>query len=253
MNCDRMTNFPSCVARRLLFHLILNCDHNTTLSSYEAHICVNTCTKSEEMKRSNTTEPLLSQVWSSKSGSGSILLYYESKSRRAQSSVQISINYSRRYNYARESHERDISGIAAKIDDRSCSPAIISINAEKTQPVKKTSNRKRDRKPSRISVRRVTKLLRRKKSRSRVKNLLKHNCEAPHLSVIFLAITRNGLFGITVNIISVNTFFFINKQKEKKGCKYCTDKQADFSINMLQTKSNFSHHRVDHIFHVVSI
>ena len=40
MNCDRMTDFPSCVARRLLCHLILNCDHNTTLSSYEAHICV---------------------------------------------------------------------------------------------------------------------------------------------------------------------------------------------------------------------
>ena len=28
-------------------------------------------------------------------------------------------------------------GIAAKIDDRSCSPAIISINAEKAQPLKK--------------------------------------------------------------------------------------------------------------------
>ena len=105
---------------------------------------LNTCTKSEEMKRSNTTEPL--------SGSGSILLYYESKSRRAHSSVQISVNDSRRYNYARKSYERDISGIAAKIDDRSCSPAIISINAEKTQPVKITSNRKRDRKPSRISA-----------------------------------------------------------------------------------------------------
>ena len=90
-------------------------------------------------------------------------MYYESKSRRAQSSVQISVNDSRKYNYARKSYERDISGIAAKIDDRSCSPAIISINAEKTQPVKKTSNRKRDRIPSHISVRRVTKLLRRKK------------------------------------------------------------------------------------------
>lgn len=134
---------------------------------------LNTWTKSEEMKRSNTTEPL--------SGSGSILLYYESKSRRAHSSVHISVNDSRRYNYARNSYERDISGIAAKIDDSCCSPAIISINAEKTQPVKKTSNRKRDRKPSRISVRRVTKLLRRKKCRSRVKNLLKHNYQAPHL------------------------------------------------------------------------
>ena len=72
-------------------------------------------------------------------------MYYESKSRRAQSSVQISINDGRRCNYARKSYERDISGIAAKIDDRSCSPAIISINAEKTQPVKKTSNKKRDR------------------------------------------------------------------------------------------------------------
>ena len=76
-------------------------------------------------------------VQSSKSGSGRILLYYESKSRRAESSVQISINDSRRCNYARKSYERDISGIAAKIGDRSCSPAIISINAEKTQPVKK--------------------------------------------------------------------------------------------------------------------
>ena len=40
MACDWITNFPSCVARRLLFHLILNCDHNTTWSSFEAHICV---------------------------------------------------------------------------------------------------------------------------------------------------------------------------------------------------------------------
>ena len=170
MNCDRVTNFPSCVALRLLFHLILNCDHNTTLSSYEAHICVEHLyqIRGDEAIKYNWTI-----VESSKSGNGSILLYYESKSRRAQGSVQISINYSRRYNYARKSYERDISVIAAKIDDRSCSPAIISINAEKTQPVKKTSNRKRDGKPSRISVRRVTKLLRRKKCRSRVKNLLK--------------------------------------------------------------------------------
>ena len=36
----RITNFPSCVARRPLCHLIMNCDHNTTLSSYEAHICI---------------------------------------------------------------------------------------------------------------------------------------------------------------------------------------------------------------------
>ena len=68
--------------------------------------------------------------------------------------------------------------------------------------------------------------------------------------MIFVAITRNGLFGITVNIITVKLIgFFINKQKGKKECKYCTGKQADFSINMLQTKSDFSHHRVDHIFH----
>ena len=40
MNCDRMTNFPSCVARRLFCHLIPNCDHNTTLLSYETHICI---------------------------------------------------------------------------------------------------------------------------------------------------------------------------------------------------------------------
>ena len=40
-------------------------------------------------------------------------------------------------NYARKSCESDIGGVAAKIGDRKCSPAIISINAEKTQPVKK--------------------------------------------------------------------------------------------------------------------
>lgn len=148
MACDWITiNFPSCVARRLLFHLILNCDHNTTWSSFEAHICVEHLyqIRGDEAIKYNWTI-----VESSKSGSGSILLYYESKSRRAHSSVQISVNDSRRYNYARNSYERDISGIAAKIYDRSCSPAIISINAEKTQPVKKTSNRKRGRKPSRI-------------------------------------------------------------------------------------------------------
>ena len=36
----RITNFPSCITRRLLCHLIMNCDQNKTLSSYEAHICV---------------------------------------------------------------------------------------------------------------------------------------------------------------------------------------------------------------------
>ena len=56
-----------------------------------------------------------------------------------------------------------------------------------------------------------------------------------------------------MNIITVNMFYFINKQKGKKGCKYCTDKQADFSINMLQTKSHFSHHSADHIFHSLNL
>ena len=155
--CGRITNFPSCVARRPLCHLIMNCDHNTTLSSYEAHICIDHL---HQIRGDEAIKYNRSILQSSKSGSGSILLYYESKSRRAQSSVQISISDSCRCNYARKSYERDISGIAAKIGDWSCSPAIISINADKNQPVKKTSNRKRDRERSRISVRRVTKLLR---------------------------------------------------------------------------------------------
>ena len=95
---------------------------------------LNSCTKSEEMKRSDTTEALFSQV---NRGAEAFFCIYESKSRRAQCSVQISINDSRGCNYARKSYESDISGIAAKIGDRSCSPAILSINAEKTQPVKK--------------------------------------------------------------------------------------------------------------------
>ena len=72
MNCDRMTDFPSCLARRLLCHLILNCDHNTTLSSFEADICV------EHLYQIRGDEAIKynrSIVHSSKSGSGSILLY----------------------------------------------------------------------------------------------------------------------------------------------------------------------------------
>ena len=91
---------------------------------------LNTCTKLEEIKRSNTTEAWFSQV---NRGAEAFFCIYESKSHRAQSSVQISINDSRRC----KSYERYFSGIAAKIGDRSCSPALISINAEKTQPVKK--------------------------------------------------------------------------------------------------------------------
>ena len=73
---------------------------------------------------------------------------------------------------------------------------------------KNTSNRKRDREPSRMAVRRVTKLLRRKKCRRRVKKMYWNIIyQAIHLWGIFVAITRNGLFGVTVNIITVNTFF----------------------------------------------
>ena len=95
MACGRITNFPSCVARRPLCHLIMNCDHNTTLSSYEAHICIEHL---HQIKGDEAIKYNRSIVQSSKSGSGSILLYYESKSRRAQSSVKISINDSRRCN-----------------------------------------------------------------------------------------------------------------------------------------------------------
>ena len=105
MNCDRMTNFPSCVARRLLHlcHLIMNCDHNKTLSSYEAHICVEHL---HQIRGDEVIKYNRSIVQSSKSNSGNILLYYESKSRRAQSSAQISINDSSRCNYARKSYKR---------------------------------------------------------------------------------------------------------------------------------------------------
>ena len=95
MACGRITNFLSCVARRPLCHLIMNCDHNTTLSSYEAHICVEHL---HQIRGDEAIKYNRSIVQSSKSGSGSILLYYESKSRRAQSSVQTSINDSRRCN-----------------------------------------------------------------------------------------------------------------------------------------------------------
>lgn len=92
MACGRITNFPSCVARRPLCHLIMTCDHNTTLSSYEAQICVEHLHSVDQIRADEAIKYNRSIVQSSKSGSGSILLYYASKSRRAQSSVQISIN-----------------------------------------------------------------------------------------------------------------------------------------------------------------
>ena len=47
-------------------------------------------------------------------------------------------------------------------------------------------------------------------------------------------------------------YVFFHKQTEReKGTQvYCTGKQPDFSINMLQTKSDFSHHSVDHSFNL---
>ena len=87
-----IANFPSCVARRPLCHLIMTCDHNTTLSSYEAQICVEHLHSVDQIRADEAIKYNRSIVQSSKSGSGSILLYYASKSRRAQSSVQISIN-----------------------------------------------------------------------------------------------------------------------------------------------------------------
>ena len=127
-----------------------DCDHNTTLSSYEAHICIGHL---HQIRGDEAIKYNQSIVQSSKSGSGHILLYYESKSCHAQSSVQILINDSRSCNYALKSHEREISGIAAKVGDRSFSPATISINAEKTQPMKKKKKKKKqDREPSRIYI-----------------------------------------------------------------------------------------------------
>ena len=82
MNCDWMTNFPSCLARRLLCHLILNCDHNTSLLSHEAHICIEHL---HQIRGDGAIKYNRSIVQSSKSGGKSILLYYESNSRCAQS------------------------------------------------------------------------------------------------------------------------------------------------------------------------
>ena len=78
MACGRITNFPSCVARRLLCHLVMNCDQNTTLSSYEDHIYVEHL---HQIRGDEAIKYNRSIVQSSKSGSGSsgsILLYYES-------------------------------------------------------------------------------------------------------------------------------------------------------------------------------
>ena len=105
MACDQIRNFPSYVARRLLSHLIITYDQNTALSSDEARICVKhlhgvdeiradeaieynrTTVQSDEAIEYNRTI-----VQSSKCGTGSILLNNVTKSRRAQSSVQTSIN-----------------------------------------------------------------------------------------------------------------------------------------------------------------
>ncbi|KAL9972749.1 hypothetical protein ACROYT_G019114 [Oculina patagonica] len=172
MACDQITNFPSYVARRLLSHLIITCDQNTALSSDEARICVKHLhgvddIKADEVIEYNRTivqsdeaiEYNRTIVQSNKCGTGSILLYNVTKSRRAQSSVQTSINDTHN-NYDSKPikrYERDVRVVAGKNGDRSCSVAMISTNAEKSQAVKKAkSNRKRDSEPSRISVRRVS-------------------------------------------------------------------------------------------------
>ena len=80
MACGRIINFPSCVVRRLLCHLIVNCDRSTTLSSYEAHICAEHLQSVDQIRADEAIKYNRSIVQSSKlkSGSGSILLYYAS-------------------------------------------------------------------------------------------------------------------------------------------------------------------------------
>jgi len=257
MACDQITNFPSYVARRLLSHLIITYDQNTALSSDEARICVKhlhgvdeiradeaieynrTTVQSDEAIEYNRTI-----VQSSKCGTGSILLNNVTKSRRAQSSVQTSRNDTHN-NYDSKlikRYERDVRVVAGKNGDSSCSVAMISTNAEESQAVKKAkSYRKRDREPSRISVRRVTKLLRRKKYRSRLKKLLKHNFPSSSLIRNFCSNYKKWFILCNSEHFYSKYVFFINKQKEKKRYKYCTGKQKELSIDMLQTKSDFSH------------
>ena len=172
---------------------------------------LNTCTKSEEMKRLHTTEALSSQV---NRGAEAFFCIYESKSRRAQSSVQISINDSRRCNCARKSYERDISGMAAKIGDRGCSPAIIFYKRWESSAREK-KGRKRDREPSRISVRRITKLLGRKKYRSRVKYLLKHNLPSSSFMRDFCGNYKKWFIWYNCEHYYCKYVFFIDKQREK--------------------------------------
>ena len=89
---------------------------------------LNTCTKSEEMKRSNTTEPFFRQV-----NRGAEAFYCITKA----NTVVHRVLFRFRSMISADMIMLVRGGIAAKIDDRSCSPAIISINAEKTQPLKK--------------------------------------------------------------------------------------------------------------------
>ena len=217
MACDRITNFPSYEARRLLSHSIMNRDQNTTLSSEVFHICVKHLHGAEQIRVDEAIEYNRTIVQSSKSGRGSIVLYNMTKSRRAQSSIQISTNDSHSNYGSIKRYERDISGTAGKNDDRSCSAPMISINADKTRAVKKTkSNRKRDREASRISVRRVTKLFRRKKYSSRLKNLMKHNFPSSSLIRNFCSNYKKCFFWCTSEHFYCKYVFFINKQKEKK-------------------------------------
>ena len=99
-----------------------------------------------------------------------------------------------------------------------CSAPMISINADKTRAVKKTkSNRKRDREASRISVRRVTKLFRRKKYSSRLKNLMKHNFPSSSLIRNFCSNYKKCFFWCTSEHFYCKCFF--HKQTERKKNK----------------------------------
>ncbi|KAL9968105.1 hypothetical protein ACROYT_G026436 [Oculina patagonica] len=156
MACDQITNFPSYVARRLLSYLIITCDQNTALSSDEARICVKqlhgvddiradeaieynqTIVQSDEAIEYNRTivqsdeaiEYNRTIVQSSKCGTGSILLYNVTKSRRAQSSVQTSINDTHN-NYDSKlikRYERDVRVVAGKNGDRCNEISTLTVN-----------------------------------------------------------------------------------------------------------------------------
>lgn len=247
MTCGRITNYTSCVARQPLWHMIMACDHNTTQTSYGTRTFVVLLRGYEQNGADEASKFTRSIPHSCKSGNGSIRLRYVTKT-RAQCPVHISINGSHRcYD------ETVISGMVATVSINSCSVGNTSFKyTKKTEPVKKTIKRKRDREPSRIPLHKVTKLFTRRKCRGSIRYLVKHNFPSSSIMRDFCTNYKKWSLWYNCDHFYFKYVYFINNRKGKRANNLCSCQKECSSSKMLH-RSNFNHHSGYHTPHSLKL